>query len=358
MDETKKSPTTVGGVPTGDFTESGNPTHKDDGTFGSASSSISSEAKEKLKSLLEKRRQMKRENSFYGFKEAYDKQKSYIKSLENFDQARENNRRITGDFNKKLTPQQNEIFNTALTKAFNENIVGTRIRFDNLIKVFDTNKFINLHEAGRGGGCENSTIRMRFSHECFGSKYETERVNRYPLEKYGCLLSSDFGKALNRGDGASQYGDAVIAFKKDRIKGRATYTIGDSLANNRVIPTLIGDKFDANSFASSWGFTNVIGSSSSMERIKNAKNIGELKEALGVGYIECQYHGDITNDEIDFVIVQDIKVKSNNPDLIRVMNTVLNKKGIKVYTHDYVHHKDYEVKIGENGKLYQEEVKR
>ena len=35
MEELEKKPTTVGGSPTGDYTESGNPTHNPDGTFGS-----------------------------------------------------------------------------------------------------------------------------------------------------------------------------------------------------------------------------------------------------------------------------------------------------------------------------------
>lgn len=366
MADLEKKATTVGGTPTGDYTESGNPAHNPDGKFGektgttgdaektaSSVSTLKEDSKSKLKALLEKKRQLKLD-AFSGWKEVYDKVKSGIQSLVGFDKARKENRIGSGDWNKKLTQQEYEIFDTALTKAFKENEIGSRIEFENLIKVIDSNKFINLHEAKRGGGCTSSEVRMNFSFSCFGSKYEPERINRYGLEKYGCVLSKDKGLAIQRSDGAVQYGDSAIVFKKDRMKGRTTYTIGDSLNNHHTIPNFVGNKFDANCFDYNSRFNAARGN---IEKIKNAKNLDALKEALNTRYIECQFHGDVTLDDVDYFVVQDNKVKFQNPELIRVMQTVLSKRGIKVYTHDFLNNKDYEVKVGEDGKLYQEEVK-
>ena len=73
MEELEKKPTTVGGSPTGDYTESGNPTHNSDGTFGSeggttpssqepsALMGLKEDSKSKLKALLEKKRQQKKD---------------------------------------------------------------------------------------------------------------------------------------------------------------------------------------------------------------------------------------------------------------------------------------------------------
>ena len=74
MADLEKKATTVGGTPTGDYTESGNPTHNSDGTFGSEGGTTPSSqepsglmglkenSKSKLKALLEKKRQQKKDS--------------------------------------------------------------------------------------------------------------------------------------------------------------------------------------------------------------------------------------------------------------------------------------------------------
>lgn len=142
--------------------------------------------------------------------------------------------------------------------------------------------------------------------------------NRKPLngddfEKYGCLAPKDMTIPTD----AEEYGDCIVRLKKDRMNGRTTYTYGDSLDNDYPAgditkPSLAG-------FGDGY-YNGILGAES---KIDNAKNVNDLSR--GNSYVELQFHGTVTADDIDSVTYTD------KDDLSRNVFEKLKKRGIKVY---------------------------
>ena len=350
--EEKSKLTTVGGVPTGGTTKSGNPEHEPGtGEFGPKGGSSSLEKKLSFKEKMDQRRDLKNKSLFVGAKAAYEAKKDSIQSLENFEEAKEKNRSIR-NLEKRVRKETIDALAEKTREMFENNSLGMRIKFVNLLSAIKMERFINLHEAGHGGGCTNSDVRMRFSNNVFGSTYQSSRVNRYGLEKYGCLMSKNIGESIDWSDGADHYGDCAVTFKNSRVKGRTTYTFDDSLSSDVVIPGLAGGDFDINCYVSTYAASQL--DSRINDIIKNSKTLKDFKRELGVGYIEVQYHGELTLDDVESIRLQDKWLAS--PELKKVISNQLKEKNIPVYTYDFRTKKQYQVKINENGELYKEEV--
>ena len=289
--EEKSKLTTVGGIPTGGTTKSGNPEHNPDtGKFDSKGSGGSSLGKKlSFKEKMDQRRELKNKSLFVGAKAAYEAKKDSIQSLENFEKAKEKNR-ASRNLEREVRKEVIDALAEKTREMFENNSLGMRIKFTNLLSAIKMGRFINLHEAGHGGGCTNSDIRMEFSSNVFGSTYQYSKVNRYGLEKYGCLMSKNIGESIDWSDRADQYGDCAVTFKNSRVKGRTTYTFGDSLGSNKVIPGLAGGDFDINCYASSYDALKL---NSSINRvIEKSKTLKDFKRELDVSYVELQYHGE------------------------------------------------------------------
>lgn len=351
--EDKTRETTVGGEPTGDITKSGNPDHNSDGTFApkDGASSIP-EVSDRLKTKLLNRIKMKASSLFIGARESYDKIKDKIVTLKNFDFARKRNKEHHRDLNYKISEENKKILGDKIKEIFENNELGMRIKFTNLIKAINQNKLKNLHEAGTGGGCTNSEYRGEFSVSVFGSPTTTSRVQRYDFEKYGCLVSRGVKDSIERSDVADHYGNCCITFKKNNLKGRTTYTLDDSLSNDYVVPGIVGDTFDPNCFVSSYNCEKV---NRKIEQIKNTKTVRDFNNSLDISYTELQYHGDLTFDDVSSIRVPDIYIKSD--ELKNVMKTTLLEKNIPVYTYDFVNNKEYKLEINEIGEIIKTEVK-
>ena len=225
-----------------------------------------------------------------------------------------------------------------------------RISFKNLLSALRMNKFLNLHEAGTGGGCTNSEYRGEFSHSVFGSPSTTSRRQRYDFEKYGCLVSRGVAGSISRGMSEHGYGRCCVTFKKNDIKGRATYTLGDSLGNRRVIPSLIGGDFEANCFVSTYDAERV---DSRIEKITKAQTPKQLNDVLDIPYTEIQYHGEMTFDNVSSVRIPDNYLEEEDFGLLLTFAT---QKNIPIYTCDFSTNKEYVVNFNENGEIVKEEV--
>jgi hypothetical protein len=355
--EEKDMSTVVDGKKTGDVTESGNPNHNADGQFtkkgGSGEGSASTVISESLKEKLQKRLTLKREGPYYGTKIKFDEYSKEIISLKNFKQAVENNRRYH-DVRHKIDPESFRKLSLKVKELFEQNECGMRIKFVNLWKVFKGGRFLNLHEAGTGGGCTSSSIRGEFSHSVFGSPETYEQEQRYDFEKYGCLVSKGVKESIDRNMDENQYGDCCVTFKKNNIKGRTTYTLGDSLSNSNVAPSLVGGDLDANSFVSSWNAERVNRKIEKIDGIKTPKQFADTFIDSSLSYTEIQYHGELTIDDVSSVRIPDRYLKSEKFEYLLYIAT---EKNIPIYTYDFITEKEYLIRFNENNEIVKEEVK-
>jgi len=195
-------------------------------------------------------------------------------------------------------------------------------------KLVETDKFMNLFETGISGGVPNIEARMKVSKNLFGHNLEKETF--IFSEKYGYLSSKDFLEDIDffsKRYGTSQYGDIIISFNKDKIKDRITYTLDDSLLAGATKAVVSGDFKDNLSLGidkyNLKKYYEVLKDfSESDDAISLTKEI--KKENGFFRYIELQYHGDITLDDVNEICFSKDLPKE---DIIKI----LKDKNIKLF---------------------------
>ena len=216
-----------------------------------------------------------------------------------------------------------KIKNIEENSAFLMRIPSTSI--DNLVQ---KNKFMNLFESGNSGGIPNIGARMKVSKNLFGHNLDKESF--VSSEKYGYLSSKDFLEDIDffsKRYGTSQYGDIIISFNKDKIKDRITYTLDDSLLAGATRAVVSGDFKDNLSLG--------IDKYNLKKYYEVLKDLSENNDAISLTkeirkgngffrYIELQYHGNITLDDVNEIcFTKDLPEK----DIIKI----LKDKNIKLF---------------------------
>ena len=216
-----------------------------------------------------------------------------------------------------------KIKNIEENSAFLMRIPSTSI--DNLVQ---KNKFMNLFESGNSGGVPNIEARMKVSKNLFGHNLDKESF--VSSEKYGYLSSKDFLEDIDffsKRYGTSQYGDIIISFNKDKIKDRITYTLDDSLLAGATRAVVSGDFKD--------NFSLGIDKYNLKKYYEVLKDLSENNDAISLTkeirkgngffrYIELQYHGNITLDDVNEIcFTKDLPKK----DIIKI----LKDKNIKLF---------------------------
>ena len=198
-------------------------------------------------------------------------------------------------------------------------------KFENLI---ETNKFMNIFETGTSSGVPNTNARMIVSKNLFGHNLDKESF--VSSEKYGYLSSKDFLKDIDffsKRHGTSQYGDIIINFNKDKIKDRITYTLDDSLLAGATKAVVPGDfKDDLSLGIDKYNLKKYYESLKSLSESDDAISLTkEIKKENGFfRYIELQYHGDITLDDVNEICFTKDLPKE---DIIKI----LKAKNIKLF---------------------------
>jgi len=216
-----------------------------------------------------------------------------------------------------------KIKNVEENSAFLMRIPSTSI--DNLVQ---KNKFMNLFESGNSGGVPNIEARMKVSKNLFGHNLDKESF--VSSEKYGYLSSKDFLKDIeffSKRHGTSQYGDIIINFNKDKIKGRTTYTLDDSLLAGATKAVVSGDFKDNLSLGiDKYNLKKYYGVLKNLSESDDAISLTkEIKKENGFfRYVELQYHGDITLDDVNEICFTKDLPKE---DIIKI----LKNKNIKLF---------------------------
>ena len=195
---------------------------------------------------------------------------------------------------------------------------------DNVIDKIFKEGFKSQIETGTSNGCLDIGVRKKASERLFGTDINTTPNNGY--EKYGFLMSKNVLSQASSAIAGSywNYGDGIqVRFKKDKVL--ATFTVGDSLGMRFAKPSLCSDphvtSFMPHAKNSLPDYNNI-----SPNVLKSAIKATNLLQKNG--YIELQYHWQLTIDCIERVFVPQQTLNALNQSTIdRILSS-----GAKVYT--------------------------
>ena len=229
---------------------------------------------------------------------------------------------------KILTEEEQHLIRKKIKNVEENSAFLMRISSAKLDNLIDTNKFMNLFETGYSSGVPNTNARMIASKNLFGHNLDKESF--ISSEKYGYLSSKDFLRDIeffSKRYGTSQYGGVIIKFNKEKIKGRATYTLDDSLLAGATKAVVAGDfnknlslGIDKYNLKKYYGVLKNL--SESDDAIFLTKEI--KKENGFFRYVELQYHGDVTLDDVNEICFTNDLPKE---DIIKI----LKNKNIKLF---------------------------
>ena len=158
--------------------------------------------------------------------------------------------------------------------------------------ILDDGRFKNQFETNTSGGALNSDIRKKATKQLFG-KGSIKNPSDY--EKNGYVGHKSFIDDLHE-SGTSQCGDTIVRFDKDKLRGKVTYTIDDSLglAYNKLTVAGDADNASANGIRDSkLRFMYDLVTSKD-----KPTDLTSFLDETGARYIELQYHGEVKADFI------------------------------------------------------------
>ncbi len=226
---------------------------------------------------------------------------------------------------KQLSEEEINCIGDNIQKIINENEYSMRVRADILDKILDDGRFKNQFETNTSGGLLDLEARKEASEQLFGNfGLKIDGIDR---EKYGYLGLKDFIED-DRTSLASQYGNCIIHFDKNKLKNMVTYTIEDSLepASGKIIVAGNAENARANGIRNTW-----LKRTSNVFKENKDISLNDLLLNMDSDYFELQYHGEIRTDAIKEICF----VNKYGDDLSEMVNieTIdrLKKMNIKVY---------------------------
>ena len=242
------------------------------------------------------------------------------KTLQNFvDNAK---KWYNNHIESRLTPEEIEFSSHVLKKVIDNSAYSMRFKSANIDKLIESGRFMNQFETGTSGGTVNTKYRRQATNQLFG--LSGKRLKKPDFEKYGYFGNKDAYKdfvhnSTSRG-GVSQYGDVIIHFAKDSVANKTTFTVNNSLgpavyqelvADNPNSPNLVGiDK-------------ELLKKTVNLLKAGNIKTPEEASKALGVRYLETQYHGEIGLSDISSMYFTKDKPNDNQIQSLKELGVKL-----------------------------------
>ena len=204
---------------------------------------------------------------------------------------------------------------------------------DIMKKIVENKRFKTQIETKQSyGGLNVVNQRKKFTAKKFGSKENLLDEKQY--EVYGYLSHGDIKKeeTFNPnnirenvvGRGVEQYGQIIVKLKNNNMRYRTTMLVGDSYSNQKSgLPIMMEDKKD---IASIGGMSGMCGFSTMVSEMmehawkeKNGEpvpppNLDDLLNMTGQSYLELQFHGGVSVDDIDSItFIGDYKAAEGKP---------------------------------------------
>ncbi|MBQ9437441.1 MAG: hypothetical protein IJU50_03845 [Lachnospiraceae bacterium] len=220
---------------------------------------------------------------------------------------------------------------------------------DILGKILESGRFRTQIETKKSFGGTNAVeSRKEFTQSKFGSDKNLLPDKEY--EVYGYLSHGDLVKECQNGvqtnkvgNGIGQYGQIIVTLKKDRMKYRTTTTDADSLdAWQSAHPVLMEDKKDSacvKTMSKGVVLEEAVKYKQRKERgedVSDMLTIDNLLTAGENGYVELQFHGGVTLEDIESITLNTNYVSDNknfapDTDIPPELLDSLKRNGIKAY---------------------------
>lgn len=239
---------------------------------------------------------------------------------------------------RKMDSKAEELYAKKMREILDHSSPASRFKPKIFLALMTSGKYMNQFEAGSTGGAPcmddpDGGSRGIASNFMFGTKnVGATDEEKFKWEKYGLFYDNgDLGSFLlpdggypTRGTaaGGEWYGKCTVLWNKEKLKGRITYTLEDSLGCSMAAQRLeeVPDQYTIEEYARR-NFTP--------EKIAGLKNIYDVKRLAFGAYCEAQYHVD------DFDI-------GEYADAITVPDSILNGdykedilKGMKIAREKY-----------------------
>lgn len=221
-----------------------------------------------------------------------------------------------------MKPKNKETVEKALKTLIDNGDFCMRVDKNSLENIIEDKRFKTQIETGILGGAYNPDLRKKATEILFGA--DSSKIPNNAYEKYGFLTGKD--KSITFLDGeAENYGNIIVQFKKENLFDRTTYTVGDSLNNISNGSLLFAGKISNPSVCAipQDDFTGKIIEASIKFNSNESKNHIEFCKDSMVEYIELQYHGELSFNDVETIYYQG----QLSENLIKK----LTKLGIKVH---------------------------
>ena len=246
------------------------------------------------------------------------------KTLINFDEyAKE---WYNKEVKSKLEFEDIQAISEKLKTVLDNSNYAMRFRLKDIDSLIESERFMNQFETGTSGGTIHEGYRKQATNNLFGVKSKITRKKHY--EKYGYFGNKDpmqdylYNKSFSRG--VSQYGDVIVHFSKEKMDGKVTFTINNSLGPS-VNKEMIADNPNSPHLLS----VNRVDFDYYISSLKSKKfnTPEEFSSMLDVRYIEAQYHGDVVLSDVSSMHFTDEKPNDNQVK-------ALKKYGIKLFVRE------------------------
>ena len=233
---------------------------------------------------------------------------------------------------ERITKNNEKYFQQSMKEIFEKNDFCMRLN-KNVLPLIAESKFMNQFETGSAPLGLTYNKRRAVAKKMFtipedspGSEYE----------KYGFLGSKNPKDDFKDDENFNfEYGDTIVRFKKKNLMHRTTFTIGDSLYNCLEKDTVRSSPVVNPQIASAeMGHVNeIIYGLNVLENADAQKNYLDIQALTKQKYIELQFHGDLTIDDVESVVFNKRNTNVNNPDVKKII-ALLKERGIKCYLVD------------------------
>lgn len=202
-----------------------------------------------------------------------------------------------------------------LSNAFKKFDFATNTDSIAIEHILKDKKFKSFVETKTTNGYKDLTMRKDATKQLFSLWDDELELGVSQFEKYGYLGKADRAKSL--------YGNCRIVFKKEKLWDRTTFTVGDSLESlndgSRKIPSLVSKpkivSNGTNIFSENMPDINNTVINAIQKRFDSIEENGYFQGMMNAeDYVELQFHGEITLDDIAYI---EVPKSSKNLDVIQ-----------------------------------------
>jgi len=243
------------------------------------------------------------------YKESYD---NYIDEVKRGYSSTSPEQAAAIDTYSKRTPEYERILKDALDK----HDFSARTKSNAILGILQDGRMKSQIETGESNGHKDIQMRKSLAVDLFNGGDALE-IGDDQYELYGFL---------DHAERAKMYGDCRIVFKKDNVKTRTTFTVGDSLQQkqlgNSQVPTLVTDPK-----IYSLGMNPFSGASLPKEVLERTeRTFSEIAQSgkTATDYVELQFHGGIQTSDIEY-----LEIPKNSQDRAQI-ESLAKQRGVEI----------------------------